>query len=590
MRTFNPKQFFTIVENEKIGESKVQPTKEGTALIIQYLNNKYQANISAPVGSYSFKNIHGNGPDILKPLPHFVSIRDIPKINELISAARNQTGDYRQSFIFEGNKGHAIFMVYIREGDKEGILYSDSIGADPNIAQQINATTGIKVFYTPELRQADNYSCYTDALVFGRDTTGFNPETGQYKIKNLLHMLEEREEKISTGLSTVQLPNELLKTSQISAFVTDNIDMNKLPQKIHKNETVDDFRERYSKDMSMPDGETKKISVYLHTKGHKYKDIMEIQFYLNEIEKNLGHALAEDIKKDFIKNAKNAIKNRMLYDFSEKFLMESAGYDKRSPSVIEVVASQANKVKSDNLDPKALAKKYNLPSSEFTSYLEQLTKQFDESFDDDARFMNTRWYSEEQEAIFSSLINGDRGLASTEFLLQTRPKCFTGEICAVLIDKAANPHCDKAASEPNDAGNFNSAYARLVLDNETIINQLAQRGELYLLGQKDAWFAKRLLNDYPHLLDENEKNALQWEVDHRSKSSSYSAELLRTPSNIDSDLDAHSKPDVQSTAVPTSVQLQRKMKELLQGIKESNEINPNDSDIDQKRTFLDRFR
>ncbi|MDF1827558.1 MAG: hypothetical protein P1U39_04715 [Legionellaceae bacterium] len=76
-------------------------------------------------------------------------------------------------------------------------------------------------------------------------------------------------------------------------------------------------------------------------------------------------------------------------------------------------------------------------------------------------------------------------------------------------------------------GNFNASYANLIFDNKQLIEHLAKRGELYLLGKEDAYFAERLLVDYPYLLDLNETNALQEVVELTAKDSCYSDEMHR---------------------------------------------------------------
>jgi len=545
MRKFNSETYFNLIPDKKSGDFIAQPTKEGTELVTQYLNNKYQANIACPIGGYSLLDMVDNDSDLyLKPKTHLVNITEMGKIISLISEARKKPDDHRQAFIFEAEQGHAVFMVYIRERGKEGILYSDSIGSDKNIALAINKNTGIQVYYTPPKRQADHASCYTDSLVFGRDTTGVSPETGQYIISDLLGLLEERGDNITKGISSVTLPNVLLKTAQLSTFISLNKDEKKLQKIIHKDETLEEFRERYGKNLSMSDGATKRISTYLHAKGNKYTANMEIQFYLNEMEKNIGHDLPKTIKTDFITHAKKAIETKEdLYYFSEQFLNKLLGYENSSLPMVEVNASQHTKAKQDNnLGIEALANKYNLSPGEFSNYLNELTEQFDKAFlskrGNGISYSRNKAYSKEQEAVLSGLLAYPHGLACTEFLLQTRPKAFTGLLCIELVHRAItpplknfNPYND--ASEATPVGNFNPRYANLIIDNETIIKQLHSAHELYVYGQKDAYLSARLLADYPDLLDESEKTALQWVVDNRSESSSFSDEILRLQATKD---------------------------------------------------------
>lgn len=541
MRRFESIKFFRQAADTQTDDFIVQPTKPGTELMAQYLRDKYQANILCPIDGYSIARFDDEDSlDYLKPKVSFVSIHNIEKINLLISEARNKNNpdSYRQAFIFEGDKGHAVFMAYIREKGSEVILYSDSIGAKRSIAESIHEKTGIDVYYTPEKRQADHHSCYTDALVFGRDTTGIDPETGEYRIPDLPGLLKERRSKGSndmTGVHVVKLPNELLKTAQISSFVSYHKDMSKECKKIHKDKTLDQFRREYSESCDwIAPFETREISIYLLEKGYSYTKNIVIQFYLNEIEKELGHSLPKNIKTDFIINAKKTMETeRELHTFSEQFLRtyleQHPEFNSRPFPISEESISQyaIAQLKEDELDIDALASKYSLSSSEFSSFLTELTKRFDKAFSTQLRYHENRYYTEVQNQVLYDLLNGSQGLACMEFLLHARPNAFTGVLCMEIVHRATSSVYQNCLSEPTPAGNYDPGYANLILDNRIIINQLYQRQELYIFGQKDAWLSVRLLSDYPHLLDENEKTALQWVVDNRSDSSSFSDEMRR---------------------------------------------------------------
>lgn len=359
MQKFEPELFF-VVQSDVISGDIVGPTIEGAKLIAQYINSKYHANICCPVEEDT-PIVSSSTEAVITPTQHFIKVPFFgvsPQFNSLISEAKTKSGDYRQAFIFSDSKRvkHVAFVAYIREGNNEGILYSDSLGSNRISANLIHKITETKVFYNYLGRQAADIGCITDALVFGRDITRMNPETGQYIIQNLLGLLEGREEKVADGLSLVKLPNELLKTAQTSKFIDFNKDMNKLQEKIHKDETIDEFRDRYSKDISTHDGSTKRISTYLHTKGNKYRDIMEIQFYLNEIEKEIGHSLPDNIKKDFISDAKTAIKVKELHIFSERFLNKLSEYNDSSLPIVEVIVPPSHETERKNLRSELLSK------------------------------------------------------------------------------------------------------------------------------------------------------------------------------------------------------------------------------------------
>ena len=206
------------------------PMRHVAGLVAQYLSVKYQANI----------------------IPCYDDARNFRRIANLLSDSREKTRalkHYREAIFLSGGSGlneiHAVFMVYIKEGGKEGVLFSDSLGSQQSIAEGMCQAAGIDVFYTPDIRQADPSSCYVDALVFGRDTTG-KRATGEYIIPNLLSVLTDRSEKVefrhgpeTNGVYSVKLPNALLKTSQTSKFFEAHLDEDTKHQKIHKDESIE---------------------------------------------------------------------------------------------------------------------------------------------------------------------------------------------------------------------------------------------------------------------------------------------------------------------------------------------------------------
>ncbi|MHB1949719.1 MAG: hypothetical protein ACYCQI_16595, partial [Gammaproteobacteria bacterium] len=264
MRKFYPYWHYTIGNDPKIADKKqnltVTPLQEGRELIAQYYAQKYQTNIEFP---HTYYEEH-----------HLKSFHDITDLvldikNHLLKA-RKHSGDYRLAFYIGANKSHATPIIYIKEAGKEGILYADSNGVNEWVVTQMQQNSGIRVFAIKDTRQADFYSCYTDALVFARDTTAIDPKTGKFRIPNLLQRLEDRsvEEK---GYYTTKLPDELLKTAQITEFVESH--RQAIPTRAHKDEDLTQFRSRYTAEASiLTHGKvvTKPISTYLRLKGIKF--------------------------------------------------------------------------------------------------------------------------------------------------------------------------------------------------------------------------------------------------------------------------------------------------------------------------------
>lgn len=264
MNKFGPDKHYKIIP-DKVVDSIAHLTHSGMELIIQYLNEKYNANIQQSDIPFYF----------LQDVEKYIDI-----LNNKISEARKNEVDFR--FAWLPGTTHAVFIAYIKEGKEEAIFYSDSVGTEkkiPNFSQKLAELTGVPVYASLEGRQADPYSCYVDALVFGRDVTGYNINTGNYRIPNLLSVLKDRvEQKLGHNSFEVKLPNELLKTSQLSKFTDFHTEEKGEDKLIHKAETLTLFRERYSKKALINDHE-KIVSTYLAEKGMKYVDIIEIQFY-----------------------------------------------------------------------------------------------------------------------------------------------------------------------------------------------------------------------------------------------------------------------------------------------------------------------
>ncbi len=305
MKKFIARKFFNFYHDRFSDNPLARPTFLGIQLICEYWHHKYQTNIIQPFKYYARDN-----PDC-DPRPYCPLYSENLKLVDIrgyIENARQQSGDHRLAFII-GAK-HALFMVYIKEGDKEAILFADSINAS-NQAFYIKKEFGINVFdlagYDLQ-RQADNYSCFNDALAMGRDTTAIDPQTGEYRIKNLLAVLEKRVVNEKNGIFYTKLPNQLLKTSQISTFVDFHKEEDQTI-KIHKNLTLDEFREKYNKQ-------------YLRILGIKLLKKAEIQFYINKMKIELG-GLSRAGKNDFINSAKKILKAQPeaeLYSLADEFL------------------------------------------------------------------------------------------------------------------------------------------------------------------------------------------------------------------------------------------------------------------------------
>lgn len=314
MEKFRPDRFYRIVHDSKIDSDHnlvTIPSFAGLVLAAEYYSQKYQTNIELPLSG------------VCEVDEFFDDIQDH------LAKARITEGDYRQAFILGARGPHATPIIYVREDGEESLLHADSKGLDLQTVQLIQKThylTGINVYAVEKPRQADLYSCFMDALALCVDATKVHSNTGKYAIPNLLTRLKLRSEP-RDGYFATKLPDVLLKTAQIPAFIRDHqeIDSSEI---IHKTETFQQFKNRYTDKVVIykENGEAKttNISSYVRKKGIKLAETMEIQFYLKQLKiegLKKGHGLSADEQIDFIRQAKMAVrlKTENLHHFSKNF-------------------------------------------------------------------------------------------------------------------------------------------------------------------------------------------------------------------------------------------------------------------------------
>lgn len=291
---------------------------EGMKLIDQYYARKYNTQITIlPLEMNVEDQFNGASNTIL----------------EKLRANREKQND-RQVFILHQNSNrqyaHATLIAYIRENAEDAILYADTRGVDEKRVLQLKNSTKLPVYAVKEIRQVDGYSCYADAFVMAKDITGKDVKNS-YLLPDLLFKLKERCVK-ENDYYNVKLPNELLKTAQISKFLTLHINATRANDKIHKDFTLSQFREKYIiKDLKFysytaREIVTKDVSGYLRLKGNKYANMIQIQYYINEL-KNINPLLTADSELIFFQIAKNILSsadnkennNLALYQFTELF-------------------------------------------------------------------------------------------------------------------------------------------------------------------------------------------------------------------------------------------------------------------------------
>jgi len=321
LESFNSSSYYATGRNV----DEVMLNDPGVELIAQYYKEKYSANITI-IPTLDLK--------VGIPLDHLTRIKDH------IALARKQPGEYRVAFIV--GITHSTPIIYMKENNKEAVLIAGTKGAklsDKDLAA-LQVSPEVPIYMVQNPRQTDFVSCHTDAVIFGKDATGKNSEQ-HYLVPNLLSRLEARSIN-AEHYKIAMLPDELLKTSQLPAFVKEHKEQEDIQVHQHKNkpETLNAFRARYTKpvfinekkDEIMFQGKfqtsndflekyrgddnftEKNFNNYLREKGLKFIDIIEIQFYVNELEKAAGQKLTSVERENFVVGAKEAFKSNTDLD------------------------------------------------------------------------------------------------------------------------------------------------------------------------------------------------------------------------------------------------------------------------------------
>lgn len=308
LKKFNREDYYKTGNDLSYKEEEkgfyVELYPEGRELINNHYSSKYNTNIAFLTHS-----------------------DDIGDDKDIAFARDKKIENYRKAFIIGDT--HSELIVYLKEKNKECILYADSINICGNAyALQLYDLMKIPLYIVDDIRQRDLYSCHTDALVMARDITAKDMKSEDYQYKNLFSKIETRSKNKSKLLLANEnkkyvdapifdaiLPNVLLKTSQRSEFVLKHYEKNH--EKIHKTESITKFLRRHTerlKIMSEKENshsfESRKVKRYLLLKGRKYADIIEIQFYLEQLKEIFSENWDKSRSLEFIKIAKIQLRSQ----------------------------------------------------------------------------------------------------------------------------------------------------------------------------------------------------------------------------------------------------------------------------------------
>lgn len=273
----------------------IKPNEAGINLIADYYAWKYRTNIQiCPLQTE-------NGYSLDPIIAAITAERLNPQM-------KDQPKDFRKAFLlleyFEELLLHSVPIFYIRENNKEVLLVADSINGIET-ARILAKATGLKTFVIPHQRQADGYSCHTDSTTMSRVITGQNAHG--FLLPNLIEKLEDGcEEK--DGVFFVKAPAELLITVQTESFLLlHHATLSKIAHHNSKgeDESLEAFYKRFPENMLQIDN--KPASGYLRTKGINNADTIEIQFYINQLEKIFSDKWTQSLRAEFIAKAQQEL-------------------------------------------------------------------------------------------------------------------------------------------------------------------------------------------------------------------------------------------------------------------------------------------
>ncbi|MDI9818728.1 MULTISPECIES: hypothetical protein [unclassified Legionella] len=298
MNKFCPKEYYIRQNEEILGKTigeRVELKPQGMLLVESYYADKYQAAIS---------------PAYLAECERITS-----RLSKIRENAKNYS-NYRDALIVDQGFGyHSFPYIYLKEDNQEIVLIVDSQGGKAlhrKVAEAMFKQTGITTYAVEDSYQSDNYSCHTGALAIAKDCVA-KETSGKYRLKNLLPTIKERAKVAldSPGFYWAKLPNELLKVPHLSQFVEEHEQASERPIN-KKGASLRMFRDRFKLNCG---GIT--INDYLRQKGLHFANIIEIQFYAEQLKEKLKGKLKEKWLEEFISDAKTILRNNTSPDSHE---------------------------------------------------------------------------------------------------------------------------------------------------------------------------------------------------------------------------------------------------------------------------------
>lgn len=217
------------------------------------------------------------------------------------------------------NVAHSLPVTYVNEDGVEAWIFAEGFFPYAGDAESLFSNTGLPVYFIPEKRQTDSYSCHAEALLFGKELSGRSG--ADFKTPRILEFLSEHSKMVEPGVFHIEkLPQRLLKSWQTAGhekFFTES------EKPVRRAESWSEFR---GKTLRFDAKEKKPINHYMREKGLNFGRVIEAEFYSEELAKIHGEKWSSEVEMQFLRKAHNAENIReFAQKFEEKISLEDLG-------------------------------------------------------------------------------------------------------------------------------------------------------------------------------------------------------------------------------------------------------------------------
>lgn len=299
IKKFDPKDYYSVVFSNGRNANYIELNKNGMESVIEHYNEKYLTNISIP------------SDDDGKPINLDTFVNMIKNyLDPILKKLGQNKEDYREAFALKSS--HSTPVIFIQEKGEKVFLIADSKGKTITASGQLATNSKLPTLSVPDPSQTDYSSCHAVTVLTCCIATAKDPKTGKYLIPNLLELLMARATDSPDGLyKMVLLPDEMLKFVQDPDFLErhkEKPEVDKPSRNVNKKGDIDLFTKNttYSGPRSY---KYNKLDA-LRLKGIKLAHVIEIRYYLKQLQQLGETRFTKEMREKFISEAKQYIKDQ----------------------------------------------------------------------------------------------------------------------------------------------------------------------------------------------------------------------------------------------------------------------------------------